>query len=364
MARQADPRPCSPELVGRLDHLVEAVYERFKDRYFEGERTFPSLRKALLTQPCYRPGVFVDFSSSHGDEEHKDSPGRTRYFVRIARVIPPLKARTPNGKRKASQMENGDTEEEPIPHDIYGDLKTPAAQVNAVDDPKAYTYEAQLVDEGSNSSQAQSSTVTFGDFRNGATTMNVHCDVLSRDRLAFSKSILKRFIRECVDRDAAVASPWVVKKDIALKYHINQQMPDDIRKGVDAVKRSETEKRKRISEAKENPPPVKRPKRTKPPMTEEEKIAKAQSEEAARQKKERDEAHRQALTGCKKSVTRWPVEDLDVILTEKEKAAGKPIVRPVPHRVTEFAVPEVFEQFLMAWNFVTTYGYEQQSRVW
>lgn len=26
------------ELVGRLDHLVDAVYERFKDRYFEGER--------------------------------------------------------------------------------------------------------------------------------------------------------------------------------------------------------------------------------------------------------------------------------------------------------------------------------------
>lgn len=27
------------EVIGRLDHLVEAVYERFKDRYFEGERT-------------------------------------------------------------------------------------------------------------------------------------------------------------------------------------------------------------------------------------------------------------------------------------------------------------------------------------
>ena len=28
------------EVIGRLDHLVEAVYERFKDRYFESERTF------------------------------------------------------------------------------------------------------------------------------------------------------------------------------------------------------------------------------------------------------------------------------------------------------------------------------------
>lgn len=26
--------------MGRLDHLVEAVYERFKDRYFKDESTF------------------------------------------------------------------------------------------------------------------------------------------------------------------------------------------------------------------------------------------------------------------------------------------------------------------------------------
>lgn len=28
-----------PEVMGRLDHLVEAVYERFKDRYFKDEST-------------------------------------------------------------------------------------------------------------------------------------------------------------------------------------------------------------------------------------------------------------------------------------------------------------------------------------
>lgn len=28
------------EVMGRLDHLVEAVYERFKDRYFKGERMY------------------------------------------------------------------------------------------------------------------------------------------------------------------------------------------------------------------------------------------------------------------------------------------------------------------------------------
>jgi len=27
--------------MGRLDHLVEAVYDRFKDRYFEDESVYP-----------------------------------------------------------------------------------------------------------------------------------------------------------------------------------------------------------------------------------------------------------------------------------------------------------------------------------
>jgi hypothetical protein len=30
-----------PEVMGRLDHLVEAVYDRFKDRYFVGESMLP-----------------------------------------------------------------------------------------------------------------------------------------------------------------------------------------------------------------------------------------------------------------------------------------------------------------------------------
>jgi hypothetical protein len=46
--------------MGRLDHLVEAVYERFKDRYFRDES--PSiplyLVEAISDLPCI--GVLVD----------------------------------------------------------------------------------------------------------------------------------------------------------------------------------------------------------------------------------------------------------------------------------------------------------------
>jgi hypothetical protein len=37
--------------MGRLDHLVEAVYERFKDRYFTGERAF--LATTFMTLPAF-----------------------------------------------------------------------------------------------------------------------------------------------------------------------------------------------------------------------------------------------------------------------------------------------------------------------
>lgn len=82
--------------------------------------------------------------------------------------------------------------------------------------------------------------------------------VASRDRLAFSKSILRRFIRDCVDRDAAVASPWTVKPAIAARYGVNTVMPDEIRVGVETIKKGEIDKRKKVWEDKEGPAQKKR----------------------------------------------------------------------------------------------------------
>lgn len=76
----------------------------------------------------------------------------------------------------------------------------------------------------------------------------------SRDRLSFSKSILRRFIRDCVDRDAAVASPWTVKPIIAKRYGVDSVMPEETRKGVETIKKGEIDKRKKVWEDKEGPP--------------------------------------------------------------------------------------------------------------
>lgn len=59
-------------------------------------------------------------------------------------------------------------------------------------------------------------------FRNAGEADKPFGFAFSRDRLAFSKSILKRYIRECVQRDALIASPWIVKPGIALQFKIPQ----------------------------------------------------------------------------------------------------------------------------------------------
>lgn len=49
-----------------------------------------------------------------------------------------------------------------------------------------------------------------------------------------------------MDRDPAVASPWTVKPHIAEKYGLETVMPDDVRKGVEIVRKGEIEKRKKV----------------------------------------------------------------------------------------------------------------------
>lgn len=75
--------------------------------------------------------------------------------------------------------------------------------------------------------------------------------VHSRDRLVFSKSLLRRFLRECLDRDSSLASPWTVKSIIAQRFGIPTEMPENIKAGVALVRKGEIDKRKKVWEEKE-----------------------------------------------------------------------------------------------------------------
>lgn len=187
----------------------------------------------------------------------------------------------------------------------------------------------------------------------------------SRDRLSFSKSILRRFIRDCVDRDAAVASPWTVKPPIAARYGVESVMPEETRQGVANIKKGEIDKRKKAWEDKEGPPSKKQ-----------KKTMAAQEEKGGLpfgmyaflffahvflDKREKDaqrlakaEADRLAAEKKKKKPLRYPTEDLDIRITEKDKKAGMTLTRP-PGRIAATS-DNCFESVLMSWNFLVVYG--------
>ncbi|KAJ4489433.1 ATP-utilizing chromatin assembly and remodelling N-terminal-domain-containing protein [Lentinula edodes] len=328
------------QVVGRLDHLVESVYERFKDRYYKGER------------------VLIDLN---GIKPY-------RYYGVVHTVYPPkystdVAARDAN-KPDVDGVEQGtsrpiDNEE---PHQIYDDLKTPVKEVNARDDPFLYYYWVLLTElERDKSDKSKGSKPSDGAEMIGS-LMEVQCGRMSRDRLSFSKSILRRFIRDCVDRDAAVASPWTVKPAIAQKYGVISSMTEDTRNNVEAIKKGEHDKRKKVWEDKDGPPNKKHKKMTAA-QEEKAKAAALKRDREAQEKLDqqriaREEAERIAAEKKKKKPIRYPTEDLDVRLTDKDLKAGMKLKRPVP---TSHALPfnhhsGLFESFLMAWNFMVVYG--------
>lgn len=60
--------------------------------------------------------------------------------------------------------------------------------------------------------------------------------------------MLKRFIRDCVGRDAAIYSPWIVKKPIAMRYGLPTEMTDELRASIIANREMQMERRKRDRE--------------------------------------------------------------------------------------------------------------------
>ncbi len=103
------------------------------------------------------------------------------------------------------------------------------------------------------------------------------------------------------------------------------------------------------------------------PVEKEKAIALAVAEQRQREERERveqqhkikEENDRLVAEKKKKKPVRYPTEDLDVVLNEKDKRAGMKVKRPVP---SKFAMPfgedqETNAAFLMSWNFLVVYGY-------
>ncbi|PPQ71756.1 hypothetical protein CVT26_007597 [Gymnopilus dilepis] len=318
------------QVVGRLDHLVESVYERFKDRYFMGER------------------VLVDLSGA-------------KYYARVEKVYPPKYNADPKARDAHMNSSSSSALDDDPPHVIGGDLSIPAKDAYAKDDPTLYYYWVHLTDlerDKSHEKGKGSTKVTEQDRRLVGSLIEVQCGMMSRDRLSFSKSILRRFIRDCVDRDAAVASPWTVKPPIAKRYGVDCVMPEETRQNVEELKKGEIDKRRKIWEDKEGPPNKKQKKMTSAQEEKAEKREREAREKLEKQRLAKEEAERIAAEKKKKKPLRYPTEDLDIRITDKDKKAGMRVTRPMANRASlPFnETPGAFEAFLMAWNFLVVYG--------
>ncbi|EGO04257.1 hypothetical protein SERLA73DRAFT_82321 [Serpula lacrymans var. lacrymans S7.3] len=335
------PEPLKPavlkavqwQVMGRLDHLVEAVYNRFKDRYFIDEKLYVETR---------------------GD----------KLYAKVVKVFPPTSA-TNRSTSTSSPLLPSVKEEALTVHATGGDLRIPFKEALVKDDPLKYLYQVQILEDRYEKCYEKGKVQARAQVNPSGNLVDVQCTSMSRDRLAFSKSILRRFIRDCVDRDPAVASPWVVKLEIAKRYGLASTMTEETRRGVQDIKKGEIDKRKKFWEGKEGSPVKKQRKSIGGPGERAKTIAAVAEqrerealEKIEKQQKVKEDTERLAAEKKKKKPMRYPTEDLDIWLSDKEKKTGAKLVKPVPSRV---ALPfgddqNNFGAFLMVWNFLVVFG--------
>ncbi|GAA5903648.1 hypothetical protein JCM8208_003644 [Rhodotorula glutinis] len=286
-------------VMGRLDSLVDLVFDRYKDRYFAGEK------------------VFVDLS---GD----------KYFARINRVFPPTNVRA-NADAAASTSAAPEPDYDTFAHKIGVDLNVEAKQARATDDPDEYLYTLQLMDEA---------------HKFEGSSMEVRAKALSRDRLAFSKSILKRYLRECLMREASIGAPWIVKPSIAQAFNIPVQQSGGVEERNRAAREAKLAKRRKPLAEGESPAPA--PKKRKTAASEPKPAAAPSAPKAPAEPKK---------------AIKYPIEDLDLdpmsiidgrILRRVNAELPSLPPKPQPHR--DLPVPaDVFDRFIETWNILNIF---------
>ncbi|RYC60510.1 hypothetical protein CHU98_g5698 [Xylaria longipes] len=66
-----------------------------------------------------------------------------------------------------------------------------------------------------------------------------------RDRKIFTKSVLRSFIKKTVTREAWNGAPWLVKHDVAARYHIDTRVPPHLRYDNKLLERKQQQAQKR-----------------------------------------------------------------------------------------------------------------------
>lgn len=72
---------------------------------------------------------------------------------------------------------------------------------------------------------------------------------IARDRKIFTKQVLRSFIKKTVTREAWTGAPWLVRKDVADQFHIDQRIPPHLRFESKAAERKAKAQQQRHANA-------------------------------------------------------------------------------------------------------------------
>ncbi|CEH18856.1 Chromatin remodeling complex WSTF-ISWI, large subunit (contains heterochromatin localization, PHD and BROMO domains) [Ceraceosorus bombacis] len=289
-------------VAGRLDNLVDKAYDRFANRFFEQE-----------TVQVERSGT----RELSEDERHGE------------------------GSSHAHRMKD-------VTH-VYGtDLNKDEAEANQIDDPADYLYHVRFLDD-------EDSFV-------GSLT-EVRDQHLTRDRRHFSKVILKKYLKECLERDAAIGSPWTVRVPIAQQFGIPLLPSEAVQDMHRLIREQQLSKRRKLETKDEEtaPAPAKKRNRKVGASAAENAAAAAAAAEAAEAARREEEEKR--LAAERRRNIKYPIEDLQVDpITHRElmsKGRDEQVARrrdrPVPSR--DLSVPHtMIEPLLNTYFFLQACG--------
>ncbi|GAA99661.1 uncharacterized protein L969DRAFT_48254 [Mixia osmundae IAM 14324] len=211
---------CNFFVCGRIDNLVDMVFDRLKDRYFAGERVVVDLHGDKLYGKIIKvyPPRFIRDHYGRSDPLHADS--KKRAFDDM----------TTNGTASTSELPASDRYEA-IAHSLGTDLWASAHELIEHDPSSEYLYTVQLMSND-------------GAFNESLT--EAQASQLARDRNNFSKVMLKRFLRDSLQRDPALASPWQVKPSLCSAFGLPLAPDDEIKRKNEAAREASLAKRKKL----------------------------------------------------------------------------------------------------------------------
>ncbi|KAI8083615.1 ATP-utilizing chromatin assembly and remodelling N-terminal-domain-containing protein [Thamnidium elegans] len=175
---------------------------------------------------------------------------------------------------------------------------------------------------------------------------------LKRDRLAFSKNLLKKFIKEYTVKDSYIGAPWIVRPDTAQRFGIDTNLPHDLQVAKDIAY---SKSRKKRSEA-----------------------AAAVAANHTGDTRGLDDKKAVLIDARRlESTLKYPMEDLNVPIYRRDPSGSGPIIdmtpgteghntvplnptggmptRPEPNRHS--TVPdECYGSFLMVWSFLGVFS--------